>query len=72
MPSHIPVRHIPSSQDITVQRGYFEFVREECNHAGAEEVELCSDPGGDRETITKGLQCDKCYAIYNEVDQTWD
>lgn len=71
MPIHIPVEQISVERPVTIQRGYFEFVMEDCSHAGAEDVEICLDPGGEFEKIVTAPECDKCHAIQNIVGE-WE
>ena len=71
-------------QPITVvTNGWYEdgeLVIDECNHAGAEEEEV--DCGGLRHCANGDLDwfddwknllvCDKCNAVYNDLDGSWD
>jgi len=69
MPIHIPIKKIGIEQPITVHSSIVDGLYEWCNHAGAEDVEICLDPGGDFEQIATAPECDKCHAIQNIVGE---
>lgn len=73
----IEVNDISSVYDITVYTTDEDGYIDECNHAGAEEVEGSTDyydgrheyTGSDNWTI---LVCDKCEKQNNLIDDCWD